>query len=246
LIVALVTHWLSPSQVTSNFVFGEVQRQVARTKSVQYVETRRDRNPQGKAAPEVVRKVMILGSHLKREEVRITTAGDPLPDGEKWSTGPENYTMIYNAKSGKMIDLYPDSQGYIVPQGLLGIDIDSGEVHESKIEAAPAFDFYHDIRAVPVERAEKLPEREFDGKPAAGFQVVEKVERPRGVHTWTRRYWVDPDTKLPVRIEVSFRSTDPQMGETDWVQGDFEFDTPLDERLFSTEPPEGYRNLSVH
>ncbi len=244
-VVGFLTHWWVPSQGTSSLAFGQVQRQVARTKSVQYRQTRRDRTSQGKAAPEEERKVMILGSHLKREEVRITTAGDPLPAGEKWGTGPKHYVMIYDAKSGKMIDLFPDTKSYSIPRDLLGIDPESGNVYESKIEAAPEFDFYQHIRAVPVGKAEKLSKRRIDGKLAAGFQIVEQAKRPKGTDTWTRKYWVDPETKLPVRIEISFRSTQPRMVATDFVQRDFQFDAPLDESLFSTEPPEGYHDISA-
>jgi hypothetical protein len=53
--------------------------------------------------------------------------------------------------------------------------------------------------------------------------------------------WVDPDTKLPIRIEVEYRSTHPMSGQSDWVVSDLIWDAPLDRSLFSTTPPEGYK-----
>jgi hypothetical protein len=235
LAVALLAHSLAPTRATSGLAFGQVQEQVEKTKSVQYFQTRKV-YIKGKAAPEETqtRKVMILGSHQMREEVKTVTAGDPQPD---------EYIAIQNMKTGKTIDLYPDKKGYDVPQVIFGIDLNGG-VKKQKIEAAPQVDFYKRVREFPADRAQKLPDRTIGGKVAAGFQVVIKTERPAGTDTWTGTYWVDPETKLPVRIEYSNRGTGPMMADSETVRSDIVFDAPLDESLFSTDPPEGYRDLA--
>ena len=244
-VLALVAHWLTPAGGTAGLAFAEMQQCVNRTKSVQYLQTRQDFKGQKKTAPQETRKVKILGSHRMREEVTITTAGDPLPEGEIRLARPETYIMIQDMKSGKAITLYPDKKGYYIPHSVLGIDLNSGEVHEEKIEPAPEVDFYKRIREVPADKANRLPDRIIGGKGAAGFRIVEKVERPAGTDTWTKTYWVDPDTRLPVRIETTIRSTNPMMGESDFVLSDIVFDAQLDEALFTTDPPEGYRDLEV-
>ncbi len=245
LAMAILTHGLTTTGMGGGFAFGAVQQQVEKTKSVQYVQTRTDHNKDGKAAPQEMRKVAILGGHQMREEVTVTTAGDPLPEGERWSTVPGKHIMIQNVKTGKAITLFPDERGYIVPLATLSLDADSGEIEEHEIEAAPKIDFYQRIREVPADKAMKLPDRTIGDEAAVGFQTVEKFERSGGTDTWTRTYWVDPETKLPVRIETTFRSTHKMMsGESEWVDSDIVFDAPLDETLFSTDPPEGYKNLA--
>jgi outer membrane lipoprotein-sorting protein len=114
------------------------------------------------------------------------------------------------------------------------------KVSESKVAPAPEVDFYARMRDVPTESAEELPAREIEGTKVLGFRTVEKHERPRGVDTWTRTYWVDAETKLPLQIETTVESTDPRHGQSRWIQSDIVFDEPLDESLFSTDPPEGY------
>lgn len=244
LIAALVARSLFPPGASSNVAFGDMQRKVAQTKSVQYVETRRNRNHRNQVGPRQTQHVQILGRHLRRVAFRITAPGDPLPAGESWTTGPREYTTIENARTGQAIVLYPKQMAYARIQKILGIDLDSGQVRESRLAPNPDADFYERIRDVPTKEAKRLPSRKIDGKLVAGFRVVESVERPAGTDTWTRTYWVDPETKLPVRIEASVRSTNPRLASSDWVKSGFVFDVPLDESLFSTDPSEGYRDVT--
>lgn len=233
--------WLAGLGPSRALAFGQVQERVNRTKSVQYVQRRKDRTKQNQLAPQEMRKVMILGAHRMREEVTTTTAGDPLPEGEIWASSPEEYVMIHNYGTGKFIALFPKKRTFNASQTILGIDVDSGEVKESKLKAIPQADFYQRLRDVPTDKAKRLPGRQIDGREAIGFQVVEKLERRNGVSTSTRTYWVDAASKLPVRIEISLQHTDPMMVDTEFVQSDFVFDAPIDESLFSTDPPPGYR-----
>jgi len=102
---------------------------------------------------------------------------------------------------------------------------------------------YKRIRDFPAEEAERLPARRFGGKSAVGFRTIETFKRKRGVHTLTRTYWIDSETRLPVQIEATSKSTDPFMGQSRWVISDIVFDEPIDEGLLSTELPEGYTVL---
>lgn len=243
LAIALFSHWWAPSKETGGFAFGQVQEKVEKAKTIQYVQTRTNRHKPNIKGPGEIRRVKILGSHRMREEVK-TTAGDPLPEEQVWTVGHSAYVMIQNMATGKMIDLYPSEKGYSIPHEILGIDPNTDEVKKQKIVPMPKVDFYNQIRGFPVDKAKKLPDRIIDGRTAAGFQIVETAERPRGRATSTRTYWIDRETKLPVRIEASFRSEDPMMGDSEWVFSEFVFDAPLDEALFSTDPPEGYKDLA--
>lgn len=236
--ITVLTQWLLPSDSGARFAFAEVQRQVERTKSVQYLQTRTDRAKDGQFLAKELRRAMVLGTHQVREEIKSVNSG---AKDDAWAEGPADYVMIYNAKTGKALDLYPARKRFTIPREILAIDPNDEQVHVEKIEPAPNLDFYSRIQQVPVEKATKIPERKIGDRVAVGFQVVEAVPRARGTDTWTKTYWVDRKTKLPIRIETSFRTTNPRMVETDWVQRDIIFNTELAESLFSTDPPPGYQ-----
>jgi hypothetical protein len=241
LILAVAVHWLRPFQPAQSLAFEDVQKAVEQTKSVQYVQTRVDRDKQGRKGPEETDKVMVLGRYRIRTESRMTAPGDPLPEGQSWSTMDEPSIVIQNAETGAILSLLPESKRYVIPQVFMSIDPDTGEFNEEKPRPTPEADFYTRLREVPANAA-KLPTKQIGDVAAEGFQVVETIERPRSGHTetWTRTFWVNPATKLPIRIETSSRSTNPMMADSDWVTKDIIFDAPLDEALFSTEPPAGY------
>lgn len=81
----------------------------------------------------------------------------------------------------------------------------------------------------PGAKRESLGEKEIDGRRVMGFSLS-----VRGV---TINVWGDPKTRLPVRIE----STMALMPHLKITQSDFEFNVPMDESLFSVEPPAGYQ-----
>jgi outer membrane lipoprotein-sorting protein len=78
----------------------------------------------------------------------------------------------------------------------------------------------------------ELPERKIDGKAARGFEVAfAKVDPDAG--EGTLRVWVDPGTKLPLRVEMAFGDG----GRT--VLEKFEWNVPAD-KWFNEEPPAKY------
>ncbi len=80
----------------------------------------------------------------------------------------------------------------------------------------------------PGAQRESLGEKEIDGRRVVGFSLS-----ARGV---TINVWGDPKTRLPVHIESTIAMA-PHLKIT---QSDFEFNVPMDESLFSLEPPAGY------
>ncbi len=236
----LLVLWMAPPESTGGVAFAQVQIQGKKVKSVQYVETRKD----GANGPTTVTRFWILGPHLRRKEYRVVDGGRPK-EGESFGVRVgENFVGIYDMKKGKQVVLFPDEKRFGVIQFEVSADPD-GEggtsFRKTFVKPHPETDYYAQIRNVPFEKAEKLGERTLDGKKAAGFRVVEKTGGEDGTaDTWTRTYWVDPKTKLPIRIEISFQATTPGIGSSDFVLSDFIFDAPMDPSLFSTDPPEGY------
>ncbi|SIO56293.1 Outer membrane lipoprotein-sorting protein [Singulisphaera sp. GP187] len=78
--------------------------------------------------------------------------------------------------------------------------------------------------------AEPLPAREIDGKHALGFVAA--------LHGHEVSIWVDPETRLPIRVEQTHKEGGFTM-ET--VTKDIVFDRPLDDSLFRLTAPAGYR-----
>ena len=233
--IFVLTHLLAPAGTSGGFAFAEVQEQVGKTKSVQYIETRTNSLPNGQKLDGMIRRVKILGPYRMREELTETP-------GEVLSNRPytDSYVQIHDAKKGILVTLYPDRKSHEVVERILGITAD-GKVVESKPEPNPQIDFYAQIREVPSDKAVKLNDKFIGDKVVKGFQVETKRETAAGTDTLTKTYWVDPSTKLPVQIESSLRSTSPNRAESDWLRTDFIFDEPMDEALFSTDKPDGYR-----
>jgi hypothetical protein len=244
-IAASLALWFALGGSNGAVAIAEVLQQLEAVKTVQYVETRSDIPRDGKPrGPTVVTRVQILGRYRQRKEIISVTPGEDLGEGSRWSQGPEleGLVSIVDLQQGRMVSLSPKDKRFHVIQKIMGISPDDGSLHESEVKPVPEADFYQQMRAIPTDEAEKLAERIVDGKSAVGFRTVEAVDLQGGTDTLTRTYWVDAKSKLPVRIEVEHRSTVPRHGQSRWVHSDFVFDAPLDESLFSTDPPEGYTN----
>lgn len=111
----------------------------------------------------------------------------------------------------------------------------SGTREESNIKKIPpTVDFFARFRSVPSKAAESLPAREIDGKEVIGFRSTEEYQGK----TWTRTYWVLPDSKLPVEMWTEVHQG-TQLQQR-WVMNQFVFDRELGDALFSTATPEGY------
>ncbi len=239
-VVFALTLWFSLVGSNTSVAFAEVQGRVARARSVQYVKITRDKPREGKpTGPEWVVRVMILGRYLERREIISVTAGDELEDGQEWVVPISGAVSIRDAENGKNITLYPQTKSYSIATHYAQL-LDDWSVKTEKIKPFPEADFYQQMRRTPTKKAKTVPERMIGGKKVIGFRVEEKTTRERGVDTLMQTYWVDPDTKLPVQIESVFISTDPFMGQSESVVKDIVFGAPLDEALFSIDPPEGY------
>jgi outer membrane lipoprotein-sorting protein len=80
------------------------------------------------------------------------------------------------------------------------------------------------LKDLPVQ---ELGQRDIDGRKAIGFYAAEKPNIELTI-------WADPETAKPIRIELL-------MGQALYILKNIEFDVPVDESLFSMEPPAGYK-----
>ena len=193
----------------------------------------------------VYRQVYILGKHLKREEVgekktikrrlidaTLQLAGQELP--------PDFHYFISNAKTGMNVSVRPSTKSFVVLTKQITYNLNTGEEKESDIKPYPEVDFYSQFQEIPADATDDLGEKMIDGRRAIGFGVKKKQR----LQERSEEYWVDAETKLPLRIVIALTEAQHPAGFTlsaqKWVMSDFEFDCQLDESLFSTEPPDGY------
>mgnify|MGYP000849197022 CR=1 FL=1 len=89
------------------------------------------------------------------------------------------------------------------------------------------------LRALPDQADEALGSRQIDGRTLEGYRVHD-------IDTITT-VWVDPKTGEPARVEMEF----PAAPGMDMILSDIRVDVPLDDSLFSLDPPAGYEPMGV-
>lgn len=228
------------SSLGPSVAFADVVDQISQLKTVQYAETRTGRSSDGKLrSPTEIARYTVLGRSRQRQEVTAVIPGDPLPDGQEWSHAAIGVATVSDLASGKIVRLDTNRKVFSEVKAFMSLEED-GSITKHDVKPAPEVDFYRNLRAVPIDDAERLPAKTIEGKKVIGFRTTETLDRQRGVDTWSRTYWVDPVSKLPVQIEVTSESTVPGFGSSRWVLSDLVFDEPIDEGLLSTDPPKGY------
>ena len=101
--------------------------------------------------------------------------------------------------------------------------------------------FYDLFRSIAAKPVKTLPSRLIGGKMAVGFVVRNPMEGAPGLPKSPEAeitVWVDPETKLPLRIDTVTR--EDGVTSTQIMSG-IVFDRPLDPALFVLTPPEGYK-----
>ncbi len=114
-----------------------------------------------------------------------------------------------------------------------GLTLDVGKRSAQVVHGPPTpFDVYGFFTGLHgAGDGKPFGERTIGGRRAEGFNVTGKVP---GAPNLPVTVWVDPATRLPVEIDAN-------LGPMTAVAHDIVFDQPLDDRLFSLTPPDGYR-----
>jgi hypothetical protein len=89
------------------------------------------------------------------------------------------------------------------------------------------------VKRFEQQSTERFGTKKLNGKILHGFR-----HKPNEYNDFT--VWVDPDTKLPVEIELKH----PQAGQTIFLD-EFEFDFELNPSAFSTDVPDGYEVKTI-
>jgi uncharacterized protein DUF2092 len=86
------------------------------------------------------------------------------------------------------------------------------------------------LRNLAQKKGELIGEKTFGKVRAQGFRVKDDT-------SYELTIWVDPQTRLPVQVEITGKAGDKPFHST---IRDFQLDPKLDESLFSLEAPQGY------
>ena len=229
--ITFAAHWI-PQLSSGNFAFAQVQETVGETKSVEYTQSWK-RYFGEKLESEDDHVVAVSGTALRDEE----TGKGQFPDGRPnvWHS-----VEIRDPAKPKWLILYPDQKQFFYKEELFGI-VD-GKLVAEKIRPDTNPQFYESIRRVPTEKAVKLPEKSINGRNAVGFLVEETMQGIPGNDRKTT-YWVDVETKLPIRIEQHDLPTSIS-GSLDIVTDNIVFDKGIDPGKFGFEPPAGWEDIT--
>lgn len=169
-------------------------------------------------------EVMELGAHRSRHETGV---------------GNSKTVEIWDLRQGKQLLLEPaEKRARLIEYSQRPKDQTPGSDDRGLVpprrepgEPAPVALFRAlllDTVRKPGFQRQSLGEKEIDGRRVVGFRMS-----GRGTVV---DVWGDPQTRLPVRIE----STSALMPDYKMTTRDFAFNVPMDESLFSLEPPAGY------
>ncbi len=131
-----------------------------------------------------------------------------------------------------------DESGFVVfniPAGqALMVDAKRKTAHVSPLRAAEGQDMAAEtiehVQSLSDEGARALGEKTIDGRAARGFEIAGK--------TTTTTVWADASTGRPLRVELLQK--DFRGGPVVETWTNIKLDEPLDDALFSVEPPPGY------
>jgi hypothetical protein len=166
-----------------------------------------------------VRRIRVKGKHLQRTDQLF-----PMARGH----------VIRDVASGMTVSFHDDekrkevlTKQVTIQQSGVGQEVDIPRI-------PPTVDFFNQFTSVPKDGVEQLPARTIGGKNVLGLRSSEEHD---GM-TWTRTYWVEPDSKLPVELWTEVRNGSQL--KQHWVMSQFNYDLAMDDELFSTETPTGY------
>jgi hypothetical protein len=232
----LCNSFLASALTIANVVFFCSTITVAeeKTRSVQYIET----SASTSRGPDYVAQVFILDGNLKRMSVKRRPK-DGFQAEPIAAPDLNDPFEVHDAKNGRRVFVYTDKRQFVRVKNIRHC-YGPGKYRDVEVKPDPDVNFDAFLRQpIPTANAKELPERIVDGRPAIGFLVEDRREQA----TWTETYWVDPQTKLPIRIERRYQPSDPKEDGSELVRRSIIFDAPLDRSLFNTDPPAGYSVL---
>ena len=132
--------------------------------------------------------------------------------------------IIFDPKAGKRLILDPAAKSAVLLDGSLPGE-PKGAGPDQAAGAAEG------LRNLASKKGEPVGEKKIGQVQAQGFRVKEETGQETLI-------WVDPQTKLPIQIEINGKFGGGQPFHS--TLSEFQLDPKLDDSLFSLEPPQGY------
>ncbi len=222
--VGILVFWMTIGDGSTNIAFARVADALDSLRSATFDATGDMKDPVGGKSIHMKTKGMFLAPSRQRMESSI---------GDKSDTSS---VMIMDMQAGKAIMLMPEKKFAIAIHG------EQMKKEMEKSTGHPSPDLFEMVRRLVREgssglgeKAELLGTREIDGRKAVGFRT-----RPSNAQEFT--LWADPQTALPIRVEI----TTAAMMEGQMVMNNFRYDVDLDPSLFNLEPPPGYTTQTMN
>jgi outer membrane lipoprotein-sorting protein len=135
-------------------------------------------------------------------------------------------------ESGKLINVS------VLIRGRPGLEVDHKYETFKRLEpvyqADSPLELLHELTRFAGKADRELPVRKLAGKAARGFEITfDKIDPDRDVGTL--RVWTDPETKLPLRVELE----EPDVCKM--IFDEFAWNVPT-AKLFDTRPPAKYQD----
>jgi outer membrane lipoprotein-sorting protein len=190
---------------------------------------------QGERQTRVTAKVMVMApNRLRMEQETDQEIPNKIKDQktrDKMKAVRIKVTMvsIMDGDTGKNLMLLP-AQKVAVIMTYTNVPKEKGRTGGHTVLFLELRSQLADARNRPDWIREPLGEKEIDGRRLVGFRLTG--------HGMICDLWGDPRTGMPVRIESSAPSN-PSLKPI--IYSDFVLNAPLDESLFSLEPPAGYK-----
>jgi len=174
------------------------------------------------AFADVVQKLKQTHTYI----LTITTSGMPsmrvVTKNKIVRMEMQDSVTISNEETGKTLNLYPSAHEAVLSQ--LPMD-------KIKLQAARFGGMFRDL---VIGKEKRIGEKVIDGRLVVGFELPMSNAFP-ALSGSTSVYWIDPDTKLPIEMELH-QNGPPVLDVHETCQ----FDVPVDDALFDMTPPAGY------
>lgn len=213
----LITSFLiwQPTPVDAYVTFAEMQDNLEQVKTISYRQrTLLEQSSDKPKETPVIEKVLLLAPST----IRVEQANG-------------SYSLL-DLKRGRSMAVDPKKKRVMRFEGMANITPEMKQMN-----------FYDFIRNIQAKAVSELPAKTIDGKKRLGFRIERAVDHPMMEKKLSLKMnvWVDPQTKLPVRIEeLAPESTASTKYRVAVVMDRFQFDQPLKKELFTFDPPEGY------
>jgi len=158
---------------------------------------------------------------------------DPGYMRHEMNMGPVSIVQLFDMERATMVQLMPGQN--------LAMQVELQNLPEEKRNLEYGNPFYDcrkyiaEAKENPNVAVQKLADEVIDGRSV----LVYRIKPEEGMYFM--KVWVDPETKLPLQIEISMGQMLGGTGSMEILVHDFEFNVPLEESLFSMEIPAGYQ-----